>query len=163
MKITSRTLAPDVQNFFVGYDSGFAVLRRTCRHWPGLRHLIRAKNTLQYDNLLKIYMTILLDDSEPQGTEVPWAMFNRQLSAGPVTYHVCGSAPHDVVSMKVGDKFPTDQLGLFLSNHNQGNDSLIVANEIRILRWCNSRAVPTLTTHTEARSSGTFLCYKRMD
>ena len=157
MKITSHTLAPDVQNFFVGYDSGIAVLRRTCRKYPGVRRLVKAKNTIQYDNLLKIYLTILLDTTDPQGTDLPWAALLARGSLNSAAFTVLGAAPHEEQYMEKGMEFPSDCLGLFLSSGSNCDNSLIVAGEIRILRWCNMRAVPTMTTHTHARSAGLFL------
>jgi len=159
VKVTSHTLAPDVQRFFVGYDNGAAVLRRTCRSFPGVRQLIREKNTLQYDNLLKIYMVILLDKLNVTDADLPWAMLMQQGRTEIIRDYLAQHADHSERAIERGEKFPQDCLGLFVSPEANFANTLIVAGEIRILRWCNMRTVPTTSTHMVTAAPGTLFTY----
>lgn len=159
MKVTSHTLAPDVQRFFVGYDNGTAVLRRTCRSFPGVRQLIREKNTLQYDNLLKIYMVIMLDKLNVTDADLPWAMLMRQGRPEIIRDYLAQHADHSERVIERGEQFPQDCLGLFVSPEANFANTLIVAGEVRILRWCNMRTVPTTSTHMVTAAPGTLFTY----
>lgn len=159
MKINSHTLAPDVQRFFVGYDNGTAVIRRTCRAFPGVRQLIREKNTLQYDNLLKIYMVIMLDKLNVTDADLPWAMLMRQGRPEIIRDYLAQHADHSERTIERGEQFPQDCLGLFVSPEANFANTLIVAGEVRILRWCNMRSVPTTSTHMVTAAPGTLFTY----
>ncbi len=159
MKVTSHTLAPDVQHFFVGYDNGAAVLRRTCKAFPGVRQLIREKNTLQYDNLLKIYMVILLDKLAVTDADLPWAMLMQQGRPEIIGDYLSQHADHTARLVTRGEQFPQDCLGIFISPEANFANTLIVAGEVRILRWCNMRTVPTTSTHMTTAAPGTLFTY----
>lgn len=156
MKIHST--APDVQEFWMGYKSGIPLLRKVCKKYPGIRHLVRAKNTLQYGNLLKIYAIVCTNSMNvmPEA-ETEWAYALGRGRIERLINTVQYFADHDEIQMFTGDEFPNDRLGFFISAGAKFMNSLIVADELRILRWCDRRTVPSTSTHRVAATPGVLL------
>ena len=153
-----KSTAPDVQKFWMQYEHGMPLLRRVCKKYPGIRHLVRQKNTLQYGNLLKIYGIVCTNslDILPEA-ETEWALALATGRIQRLADFVQYFGNHEQLEVDAGYEFPNDELGFFISAGAKFMNSLIVADQLRILRWCDRRTVPSTITHRTAATPGILL------